>query len=236
MNILELFEPHRPTWSLTEIVEATELTTSTAHRICQALKERQLLVSDPISRRYSLGPGVMRLARSILQSNDIHAVQVAAAPHLETLRRLTDETVGLHCRIGDRRVCVGELQSHQPIRMATTVGGVQLLHTGAASKALLAWLPSHRVRQLLGDADLEPRTERSPRSIRDLEARLLEARLNGYATSFGESVAGATAVAAPIFGADGSRWRPSTSPVPTTGGLRPACTRSPVRCWRPRAG
>jgi DNA-binding IclR family transcriptional regulator len=100
-------------------------------------------------------------------------------------------------------VCIAELSSPHPIRLATTVGGVQALHAGAASKALVAWLPESQREELLSGVleRLTPLTI-TDRSVFDRE--LFEVRQRGYAISQGESVTGASAVSAPIFGMDGS--------------------------------
>lgn len=203
LALLNLFSGPALSWSLTELSRESGLTISTTHRILKSLLAAELITVDPRTRRYSVGVGAMRLARVILENDTTHRLQIVAQEHLEQLRESSQETVGLHVRVGHSRVCVAELPSPHPIRMATTVGGVQPLHVGAASKALLAWLPAEEWRDLLSGQQLERLTPLTITNLDALEAELAEIRQRGHATSFGESVAGAAAVAAPIFNLQG---------------------------------
>jgi len=203
LSVLHLFVGTKSSWTLTEVARASGFTVSTAHRLLKALLAHELIALDPQTRAYTLGVEVMRLARGIIDSEDRHRLQVVAHPELERLRDLSGETVGLHVRITRNRVCIAELSSPHALRLASTVGGVQPLHAGAASKALLAWLPDAQRADLL-NGDL-PRL--TPLTITDaavFDSELQEIRQRGYAISQGESVAGASAASAPIFGMDGS--------------------------------
>mgnify|MGYP001618146856 FL=1 len=190
----------RPSLSVTEISARVRLTVPTVHRLVKALQAREMVVSDPVSRRYSLGPGVMRLARVIMQRDDLQAI---ALPHLLALRERTRETVGLHWLVGHERVCVVELVSPHPIRMASGVGQVYPLYAGAAGKALLAWLPREEVDRFLEKAELRALTPDTPTTRRAVKSELAQIRQRGFATSSGETVSGAAALAAPILDSSG---------------------------------
>ncbi len=202
IGLLELFTVDEPSWSHSEIAAASGLTASTSHRLLRALLAHELVILDD-RKRYSLGPAVMRMAHVILSSGDVGAIQSAAQPHLAVLRDHTGETVGLHVRVGRERVCVAELESRQPIRMASTVGIVLPLYAGAASKAILAYLGSDQRSEILLAADRAPLTRHTITDLDALAVELDRTRARGYAMSFGESVEGASALAAPIFGASG---------------------------------
>ncbi|WDZ83808.1 IclR family transcriptional regulator [Micromonospora cathayae] len=203
LALLHLFTGPTPSWTLTELAREAGLTVSTTHRILKSLLAKEFVTVDPRTRRYSVGVEVMRLASTVLENDATHRLQMVAQEPMERLRAASKETVGLHVRIGRSRVCVSELSSPHPIRMATTIGGVQPLHAGAASKALLAWLPAAEWRDLLRDQPLDRLTPLTITALDALDAELAEVRQRGYATSYGESVAGAAALAAPIFGLQG---------------------------------
>lgn len=73
---------------------------------------------DPLTKRYSLGIGVMRLASLILNRDDLNQIIL---PWLKFLRGETHETVALHSVIDSQRVCMMEAVSPLPIRMASGV-------------------------------------------------------------------------------------------------------------------
>jgi DNA-binding IclR family transcriptional regulator len=117
-------------------------------------------------------------------------VIVIAHPTMERLRELSGESVGFHWLVGEQRVCVHELVSDKPLRMASGVGNTYPLVAGAGGKAILAALTNARVESILADArNIDPDAVR--RSV-------AKARKQGYATSHGETVANAAAIAVAI--------------------------------------
>ena len=198
IEILERLEDRDSPQSLSEVARRVQITLPTAHRLLRALEYKGFVVFDADVRRYSLGPTIMRLAGTIMRHED--PVQVAM-PSLERLLALTHETVALHRPLGGVRVCITELEAPHPIRMASGVGRSYPLHAGAAGKALLAWASQDRV----GTATATPRriTSRTPTSREALFADLASIRRQGYALSFGETVEGASAIAAPILDSSG---------------------------------
>jgi DNA-binding IclR family transcriptional regulator len=194
IDILEAFLGEAPSLSLAEISEAVHLKVPTTHRLLKALQAKDLIVVDPNSRKYSLGGGVMRLANVIISRDDIAAI---CQPGLVKLRNETGETAALHCLVGDERVCLVELSSPQPIRMASGVGRAYPLFAGAAGKAILAFLPPDRVDRIVKGSRSGP--SGAPTPPRTLLAQLPEIRARGYAISSGETVKGASAVAAAIL-------------------------------------
>jgi DNA-binding IclR family transcriptional regulator len=190
ISILEAFSMTRPTLTLSEISETVGLGIPTTHRLLKALQSRNLVVMDPHSRTYSLGHGVMELARVIMQRDDLASHAYAG---LQRLRSETSETASLMILVGDQRIAVSELVSPHPIRMASGVGNSYTLVRGAAGKAILAFMSQRDIDRLVASST-EPDA---------LVAELDKIRRNGYATSVGEVVAGAASLAAPIIDSTG---------------------------------
>lgn len=186
--ILDLFLTERRALRLTDIAAAIALTPSTAHRIVRALVAGNLMSQDPLARTYSLGPKVLRLSQSMLSHDYILTV---AQPVLVAIRDATGETASLHCRIGDRRLCIAEVVSDQPIRMQSGIGSIYPLTRGAAGKAILAFLPPPFVDAVLS----RPYKDGVPSDLLDDLATIQD---YGYATSQGETVPGSFAVAVPV--------------------------------------
>ena len=87
--------------------------------------------------------------------------------------------------------------------MTVEVGRRFPLYVGSSSTCILAFLPSHQ-RDAVLEGPLEPLTSRTVTDRALLKSRLDEIRRVGYAHSDGERQVGAGAVAAPVFGLDGS--------------------------------
>jgi DNA-binding IclR family transcriptional regulator len=211
IDILFCFDGQRSQLRLTDISDKLGLHKSTAHRMLSLLKKKRLIVSSPNNQLYSLGPGIVELAWVVLRQQGLRSI---CHPHLERLRQMTNETASLYTRIGDKRVCVEELESSQHIKYAQTVGLTAPLHVGAPGKALLAFLPQAELDALLLEL---PLTVMTPSTLSDperLRTELAITHMRGYAISMGERSPGASAVAAPI-------WDWSSRPIAAIGVLGP---------------
>ncbi len=194
LDILSVFDVERPSLSTAEISQEVRLTLPTTHRLLKALQSKEMVIWDRNTRRYSLGPQIIRLAGIILQRDDLISL---VEPWLQRLREASGETASLQWRIGERRRCVRELVSPQPIRMVSGVGQLYPLVRGAAGKAILAWLRTDAIREIL-DAEGVAGRKRTA-LLEDLDG----IRKRGFATSTGETTPGASAIAAPIMAAGG---------------------------------
>jgi IclR family KDG regulon transcriptional repressor len=195
IDILFCFDPEHSQLRLTDISERVGLHKSTVHRLLAVLRKKGLIVTDPASQLYSLGPGVVELSWVVLRQQDLRAV---CRPYLERLRRATNETVSLYTRMGHKRVCIEELASGQDIKYSHTVGLTAPLHVGAPGKAMLAFLPVEELGALLRELCLTAITPKTLTDPEQLRAALSTTRKHGYAVSTGERSPGASAVAAPI--------------------------------------
>jgi IclR family transcriptional regulator, KDG regulon repressor len=204
LTILEVFSTVNPSVSLTEISEYAGLTVPTAHRMVRALHSRGYVTHDPITGHYSLGSSVMKLAQVLLVRGEQDQLLTLSMPHLEALRDISDETVSLHVAVGNSRVCIAEFVSHQVVRMAMGVGRVFPIFAGAAGKALLSGMSDAALDEIIGGgAKLVLPGSSAVISPSRLKRELMSVREDRYATSDGETVAGAAAIAAPVFGPRG---------------------------------
>jgi DNA-binding IclR family transcriptional regulator len=204
LTILEVFSSVNPSVTLTEISEFAGLTVPTAHRMVRALQSRGYVTHDPITGHYSLGSSVMKLAQVLLVRGEQDQLLTLSTPHLEALRDLTNETVSLHVSVGNSRVCIAEFVSHEVVRMAMGVGRVFPIYAGAAGKALLSGMSEPALDAILGgEAKLVLPGSSTVITSSRLKRELMSVREDHYATSDGETVHGAAAIAAPVFGPRG---------------------------------
>jgi DNA-binding IclR family transcriptional regulator len=120
------------------------------------------------------------------------------------LRMLVDETgetAVLVRRIGLSSVCLHQVESDEPLRVTLEPGTISPLYAGAPGRALLAFAPSEVLDELLTEG-LQPITGGTPTET-DLREHLGRIVLTGMATSEGELIDGAVAMATPLFREDG---------------------------------
>ncbi len=122
---------------LVELAARAELDKSTAARLLADLEERGMLRRDGASRRYTVGPALVSLGAIVTRRADLPAL---ARRHLEALRDESGETVSLHIRAGEERVCVAGAESRHVVRRVLTIGEPVALWEGPTGKVILAFL------------------------------------------------------------------------------------------------
>ena len=163
------------------------------------LSEKSITEYNPQTQHWRLSTGMMRFLRPLL--ND-HLLARFIRPMMTELCSDFGETISWFVPHGWEQVIVEVLPSPQPIRYVMETGGRQPTYLGAAGKAHLAALDTDVVDRFL--TDLEP--EQLTRFQLDKGAlieELKQIRARGYATSEGERVEGAAAVAVAVCDVDG---------------------------------
>lgn len=172
--------------SFTDIVDATGLTRSTAHRLIHALQRHGFLLHVG-GLGYALGPRLLALSTTAMRELPMRDL---ARPALERLARSTGESAQLYVRDGDQRICIDAVESASELRTIVDVGAALPLDRGSAGKVFLAWTPStDRDRILVSSEHREP-----------LARSIFTAQRRGWADSVGEREPGVASVSAPVFG------------------------------------
>lgn len=132
---------------LTDVVEATGLGKTTAHRLLGGLVDNGLAEQDAESGRFFVG--LKMLAWASAAKNRFSFARLAE-PLLERVSRRTQDTIYLVMRIGDEIVCLDGREGSFPIRVLTlNIGDRRPLGIGAGSLAILAALPDDEVERIL---------------------------------------------------------------------------------------
>ena len=176
--------------SFTDIVAATGLSRSTAHRLIQGLEDHGFLATVG-GFGYALGPRLLALATSAVRDLPLREL---AHPALERLARSTGESAQLYVRDGDRRVCIDAAESESELRTIVEIGASLPLTKGSAGTVFLAWAADHDRARLVHTAEDPERLER----------KLLTTRRRGWADSVAERAPGVASVSAPVSGPDGA--------------------------------
>lgn len=184
---------------VSELGRRLEVHKATASRLVATLAERGMVERDPVTEKYRLGFGLIRLAGAAMASMDLVRT---ARPILEDLAERTRETVNLGVMSGDAVVYIDQVTGTRSIVAVSWVGRRTPLHATSNGKMLLANLDDRERDRLLAG----PLDRTTPATITDpgrLKVQLAEIRTRGYATTMEELEEGLNAVAAPIRSADG---------------------------------
>ena len=184
---------------VTELGRLLDVHKATASRLVSTLAEHGLVERDPVSEKYRLGFGLIRLAGAAMAGLDLVRT---AHPILEELADRTHETVNLGVLSGDSVVYVDQISGTRAIVSVSWVGRRTPLHCTSNGKVLLASMPDAERDRLL-QHPLERSTAFTIVDPKAIVAQLREIRVRGYAQTIEELEEGLNAVAAPIRQADG---------------------------------
>lgn len=179
---------------LSELSASSGLPLPTIHRLMRTLVSCGYVRQQP-SRRYALGPRLIRLGES-----SSRLLGTWARSFLAELVEATGETANMALLDGDEVVYVAQVPSRHSMRMFTEVGRRMLPHSTGVGKALLAHLPADEVRALLARTGMPAATERTITEPDTLVAELERVRAQGYAVDDSEQEVGVRCLAVGVPG------------------------------------
>ena len=191
--------------SLSEISRTLGMSKATVHGILGALKELGVLVQEPSTRRFLLGPTLIELGTiSLSQISSRELVR----PLLVELMEETKGTVYLGI-LNDTHVTILDVvESTTDMKITSSRGSTVPLFAAALGKVMLGFLEEEVQREIL-KGGLPKFTENSI-TDRDLFlAEVKKAKELGYGVDMEEYISGIWAVAAPIenwFGIPAALW------------------------------
>ena len=183
---------------LVDLASRLGLTRSTTHRLASALTDRRYLSFAPQSG-YSLGPKLLELGFRVRDELDLPRI---AAPHLERLALLTEDTVHLGVLDRGRVLYLGKIPGKRRINISSRIGELQPVTTTGLGKALIldrdeaAWLDFFRAER--SDTGRPGARRRAEISQQDWLARMRGYAQAGYAFDLEENEDQIRCVAAPI--------------------------------------
>ncbi|WP_311173616.1 IclR family transcriptional regulator [Halobellus ordinarius] len=193
--------------TMAELVDRLGLVKSTVYKHLQTLRANGYLEKE--GERYHVGLKFYNLGGYARSRKQEHQLAI------ETTRTLTEETreeVDLVVENDGRGLVLHE-SYHIAHQYAASNGGggeepyhlgtYYNLHCTGAGKALLADMPDERVREIIDQWGLPPRTQHTITSEATLFDELDQIRDRGYAFSNEEAVEGLRAVGQSVEGADG---------------------------------
>src|SRR5215475_9832442 len=204
LAVLHAFGPDRPSLGISELARDLAMTRSTTHRYVATLARLGYLQQDPATRKYRLGPRVLDLGFSAINSMDLREV---AAPHLQALSDETGRTVNMAVLDGADIVYIERCRTSQrgqrDIDLNLHIGSRLPAYCTSMGKVLLAGLDPDEQREVLEEVQF---TQRGPNTLTELEDLLVElekVREDGLAVNNEELAYGLRSIAAPVRSQNG---------------------------------
>jgi DNA-binding IclR family transcriptional regulator len=189
-----------PRLGVTEIAERVGLAKPTVYGLLRTLEKHDLVVQDPDSGKYSLGPGVLQLGNAYLDGSELRARSLLWA---EALAQRANEAVWVATLSGTRVIVLHHVFRPDNTVQILEVGAAIPWHACALGHAIVAQLPATASARVMA-ADLAPLTGRTKTTRAALSRALAQVRKNGYAVEDQEATVGDAGVAAPIMNRHGT--------------------------------
>jgi DNA-binding IclR family transcriptional regulator len=189
-----------PRLGVTEIAERVGLAKPTVYGLLRTLEKHDLVVQDPDSGKYSLGPGVLQLGNAYLDGSELRARSLLWA---EALAQRANEAVWVATLSGTRVIVLHHVFRPDNTVQILEVGAAIPWHACALGHAIVAQLPASASARVMA-GDLVPLTGRTKTTRAALSRALAQVRKNGYAVEDQEATVGDAGVAAPIMNRHGT--------------------------------
>ncbi|MCK9510303.1 MAG: IclR family transcriptional regulator [Pigmentiphaga sp.] len=192
---------HRTGWRLSELAAYCDLHHSTTHRILAGLIQEEMVVRDPVTRRYGLGRLAFELGVAATTRYDWKSLGAAA---LDRLAQRTGDTAFFNLRSGHESVCIDRREGGYPLKaLAVEVGARRPLCVSAGGAAILGRLSDDEVGTML--AASMPYLERFAAPRMEAVRRMLgESRRLGYGYNREMIIPGVCALGVAVTGRDGA--------------------------------
>lgn len=195
IKIMQLFDAGHPRMTLAEISRRLDMPKSTVHNLLTTLRS-QGFIEKVDGAAYAVGTEPVALSQRVRVNIE---VRDPAAPLLRKLADACRESVYLTIWDGDYALYIYAIESSHRLQARTAVGDRAPLHCTSVGKAILAWLPSHEVDEIVGRAGLTAFTENTITELDVLHDELSQTRSRGYALDASEHEVDAYCIGAPIL-------------------------------------
>jgi IclR family KDG regulon transcriptional repressor len=190
LMILEKLAQSSEGLGITELAEEFGIDKGSASRLLQTLANYGFAEKDHRTRRYILGPQIVRLSRLVLTRNPLRET---AKPYLRQLVDATGECAHLAIVAQGQAFYIDQEESPMSLRVTTGVGTLAPLYCTALGKVLLAFANASL------PEELKTFTMRTITDQNLLQHHLDQVRIQGYAIDDEEFEVGVRCIAVPVY-------------------------------------
>jgi IclR family pca regulon transcriptional regulator len=199
LAVIKAFSGEEPELTLSDIARRTGMTRAAARRFVLTLVDLEYV--GTVDRKFHLRPTVLELGYTYLSLMSFPRV---ATPHLAALSGRLQETTSVAVLDRDDIVYVVRVGARRVVASGLTVGTRLPAYLTSHGRVQLAALPDEQLDAYLARVTLEPRTAKTTTDPAQLRAKLMLARLRGFALVDQELEEGVTSIAVPIRDGSGA--------------------------------
>lgn len=197
LSVLLSFSARRTEWGVIELADEFGLDKSAAQRLLSTLAHRGFLYSDPVTRRYRMGPAMWRIASTWERRG---GMALLVEPLLADLADPASRTAAFTLADGAYVRCVAAVDGGTaPMRDHPLIGELYPAHAGATSRAYFAFLSPSQRQALMYHRPLAKFSDLTSQDAHTIEQEMLQVAETGWAYSEGEYDSNTRAIAAPVF-------------------------------------
>ncbi|WP_449277275.1 IclR family transcriptional regulator [Leucobacter sp. GX24907] len=135
MRVLEAFSVEQPVLGVTEVAQITGLHKSTVSRVLNGFAEEGYVEKNPLTGRFSLGLGLIKLASPLLTDLGLRRVSY---PFMQELMQVTGESVSVLVWNRNESVVVEQVSSPKMVKHTSAIGASFQYIESATVRAFLA--------------------------------------------------------------------------------------------------
>ena len=189
LNVLDLFTPEHPSWTIEEMAEHLGYAVPTMYRYARELSNAGLLRHSS-GARYVLGSRIIELDYQI---RNIDPLIQASSQAMRSLAEKSGSDVVLGTIYADRIITISHFFGEENLKISYVRGKRMPLYRGALSKSVLATLSRPQLRKVFTD-NVGEFTGQTPETVQEA---LKEIRKKGYCVTFSELNQGVVGIAIP---------------------------------------
>lgn len=177
LKVLECFTEEKPELGVTEISETMGIFKSNVFNILSTFEAAGYIVKNQENNKYRLGLKILELAYVVNSNIDFRK---SLLPYLQEISQHANEVVYLGIPHGDEVVYLDMVLPRNTIPPKWIMGENAPLYSTAIGKAMLAYFPDHKVKQII-DKELVKITENTITDKAMLYEEIEKTRQRGYA-------------------------------------------------------
>lgn len=213
LDIISIVSSKKGGLGVTEIAKQIDINKSSVYRILSTLVQYGYIEQDIETGRYKLGYKFLEISSKLLDSIDLRS---EAMPFLQDLERDTNEVIHLVVYDQGEVVYIEKLEGNETLRTHSRVGKRAPMHCTSVGKAILAYLPTNIVMDIIDRKGLPIHTDHTITEKEEFLQELNRVKQKGYALDLEENEYGITCIAAPIFDHSGNVVASVSVSGPTT--------------------
>ncbi len=181
---------------ITELAQELGVDKSTASRLVETLRLRDMVRIDPETKKYRLGFRILHLGEALKDNLNVISI---ARPMLLSLSAQINESVHFCAYNNGSAYVMDQVRSNKNYALSATVGMIEPLHCSSVGKCILAFRRPETIRALLEDYTFTQYTERTITTKEALLEELERIRTRGYALDDEEMAPGVRCIAVPVY-------------------------------------